>query len=120
MIKDIAFTGYPVSDVSRAREFYEGILGLVPSEEFPPTSESSWLEYVIGSNTLALGSMKEWPPMKGGPTIALEVDDLTAMTTLLKEKNVSFLMEPMDFPGCSMAIIKDPDENLITLHQKKV
>ena len=27
-IKEIAFTGYPVTDMARSRAFYEGVLGL--------------------------------------------------------------------------------------------
>ena len=34
MIASIAFTVYPVGDMSAARGFYEGSLGLVPSLDF--------------------------------------------------------------------------------------
>ena len=30
--KEIAFTAYPVTDVGRARRFYEGVLGLKPND----------------------------------------------------------------------------------------
>jgi len=33
MITEIAFTGTPVTDIKRAREFYEGVLGLKPAME---------------------------------------------------------------------------------------
>ena len=33
MIKEIAFTGSAVTDMKRARAFYEEILGLAPREE---------------------------------------------------------------------------------------
>jgi catechol 2,3-dioxygenase-like lactoylglutathione lyase family enzyme len=33
MIKEIAFTGTSVTDMKRARAFYEDTLGLKPSEE---------------------------------------------------------------------------------------
>jgi catechol 2,3-dioxygenase-like lactoylglutathione lyase family enzyme len=29
--KEIAFVAYPVTDIARARKFYEGILGLKPN-----------------------------------------------------------------------------------------
>lgn len=32
MIKAIAFTAYPVSDMTQSRQFYEEILGLTPVE----------------------------------------------------------------------------------------
>lgn len=31
---DVAFTGYSVSDMKRARTFYEGVLGLTKSRGF--------------------------------------------------------------------------------------
>ena len=33
-VTDIAFTGIPVTDMKRARAFYEGVLGLKPSPRF--------------------------------------------------------------------------------------
>jgi hypothetical protein len=42
--KEIAFMAYPVTDVARARKFYEGALGLKPNA--PLKSESQmWIEY---------------------------------------------------------------------------
>lgn len=119
MIKNIAFTGYPTTDMKRARAFWEGILGLVPSDEFPVTEESVYLEYNIGSGTIALGCMESWKPSKDGPTIGLEVENIDEAIRKFKDNNVEFMMEKMDFPNCSMAIIQDPDGNLVTIHKKK-
>lgn len=120
MIKDIAFTGYPVSDMKRARGFYEGILGLVPSDEFGPvTEESQFIEYVIGTNTLSLGKMDEWKPSNDGPMITLEVKDFDEAVKKLKENNVPFVMEPILFPNCSMATVRDSEGNLLAIHHKK-
>jgi hypothetical protein len=33
-IKEIAYIGYPVTDVARARAFFEGLLNLKPSTQF--------------------------------------------------------------------------------------
>jgi hypothetical protein len=33
-VTEIAFTGYPVTNLKRARQFYEGVLGLKPSHVF--------------------------------------------------------------------------------------
>ena len=33
-IKEVAFTGYPVTDMTRARAFYETVLGLKPGTVF--------------------------------------------------------------------------------------
>lgn len=39
--KEIAFVAYPVTDVIRARKFYEGVLGLKPNA--PLTTRSNFL-----------------------------------------------------------------------------
>jgi catechol 2,3-dioxygenase-like lactoylglutathione lyase family enzyme len=31
--KEIAFVAYPVTDIARARKFYEGVLGLKPNAQ---------------------------------------------------------------------------------------
>jgi catechol 2,3-dioxygenase-like lactoylglutathione lyase family enzyme len=41
MITEIAFTGTPVTDIKRAREFYEGVLGLKPAME---SAGGLWVE----------------------------------------------------------------------------
>lgn len=119
MIKDIAFVGYPVKDIKRARAFYEGLLGLSPSDEFGPvTDESVFIEYNIGTSTFALGKMDGWDPSKDGPSAALEVDNFDELFAMLKEKGIKVRMEPMVFPNCKMGIVYDPDGNQLTLHQK--
>lgn len=120
MIKSIAFSIYAVTDIARSREFYEGILGLVPNDEYKPTPDSKWIEYNIGEGTLAIGCSPEWKPSSDGASVALEVDDFDAMVKKLKAAGVTFRIEPMNFPGCSMAAFYDPDRNVVTIHHKKV
>jgi predicted enzyme related to lactoylglutathione lyase len=117
MIKDVAFIGYPTTDMKKARAFYEGILGLAPSEEFPVTDESEFVEYNIGSSTLSLGKMDGWKPSKDGPCIAFEVEQIDEAIQKLKDNNVEFFMEKTDFPNCSMAIVRDPDGNQVVIHK---
>src|SRR4051812_35577125 len=52
-IKEFAFVAYPVTDLARARKFYEGVLGLAPSHE--PKGEVQWVEYEVGPHTLGIG-----------------------------------------------------------------
>lgn len=118
MIKEIAFTTYPVTDLKRSREFYEGVLGLTPSDEYKDSE--FWVEYNLGPNTFALGCMPtEWKPSPDGANIAFEVDDLDKMLEELRAKNIEVHMDKQDFPNCCMAIINDPDKNKIVLHHKK-
>lgn len=118
-VKDIAFTGYPVTDMARSRVFYEGVLGLKPqmAHESP---EMAWTEYEIGSNTLALACVKDWHPSTDGATIALEVEDIDAAIAHLQQQGVRFCLDKHESPVCHFCTVLDPDDNQIMLHQRKV
>lgn len=116
----IAFTGYPVTDVPRARAFYEGLLGLRPATVFQH-EQNFWIEYEIGPGTLAISNMSAgmWKPSPDGPAVALEVGDFDAAVTALQAAQVRFVVEPMDSGPCRMAIVADPDGNSLIVHQRK-
>ncbi len=119
MIQEIGFTIYAVTDIAKSRAFYEGVLGLVPSDEFPVTPESKWIEYNIGSGTFAIGQSDDWKPSEDGATVAFEVDDFDSMVAKLKEAGIPFKLDAMDFPTCHMAAIKDPDNSTVLIHKRK-
>lgn len=118
-ITQIAFTCYAVSDIKKARAFYEGVLGLTSGSDFPPTEESQFVEYEIGNGTLAIGCSPDWKPSSDGASAALEVEDFDAVLAELKKKNISVFSGPHVFPSCSMVVLKDPDGNKVTLHKRK-
>ena len=115
-----AFTGYPVTDLARARAFYEGILGLKPATVWEGGGKG-WIEYELGDSTLAIGNGAgdKWLPSSHGPGIALEVEDFSAAIEALRAAEVKFAMEPVEFPSCNMVIIQDPDGNRLVVHKKK-
>ncbi len=116
MITEIAFTGTPVTDIKRAREFYEGVLGLKTALE---SAGGMWVEYEIGNGTFGIGCYGEvWKPSPHGTCIAFEVDDLDAEIARLKARRVKFSMEVMDTPVCRFAMICDPDGNQIMIHKR--
>lgn len=118
-VVEIAFAGYPVTNLKRARQFYEGVLGLTVSKVFGDEN-SAWVEYDIGPGTLAIGNVApEWTPSRNGGCVGLEVDDFGAAVKRLKDNRVTFLVEPMETPVCHMAIFSDPDGNSITIHKRK-
>ena len=119
MFKKIAFGVYAVSDMPRARAFYEGVLGLVPGKEFDGSGNPNWVEYDLGPDSLAIGCSPEWKPSEDGATIALETDTFDATIAELKKKGATFKLEPQDFPTCHMAVVTDPDGNKILIHHKK-
>jgi len=116
--KEIAFVAYPVTDVARARAFYEGVLNLKPNAPVKSDAQK-WIEYDIGPGTLGIGSSPQWLPSKDGASVALEVEDFDAAVATLREHNIPTIMGPMETPVCHMATIRDPDGNKITLHRRK-
>lgn len=118
-IKDIAFTGYPVTDLAKARHFYENILGLT-AKVYSEEGEKSWVEYELPSGTFAISNVApDWKPSTNGPQISLEVEDLNTALQDLKEKGVSVVLEFFESPVCTLAVILDPDLNSLMLHQRK-
>jgi predicted enzyme related to lactoylglutathione lyase len=115
-IKEFAFVAYPVTDLARARQFYEGALGLTPS--LGPASDF-WVEYEVGPHTLGIGCHEAFKPSSDGPSLALEVEDFTKAVEELEGHGVTFHMGPMETPVCWMAMFKDPDGNVLTLHKRK-
>ena len=116
---EIAFAGYPVTDLKRARKFYEGSLALKPSRTFGDDN-SAWIEYDIGPGTLAISNMApDWKPSSGGGNVGLEVDDFNAAVKRLKADGVTFLSGPFETPVCHMLIVADPDGNSVTIHKRK-
>ena len=119
MFKDIAFVVYAVTDIKKARAFYEGVLGLVPNTDFPAQEHSMWIEYNIGSSTLSIGCSPDWKPSSDGAVAGLEAVDFDVVIKKLKAASVPFKLEPQDFPTCKMAVVFDPDKNCVLIHHKK-
>lgn len=114
---NIAFTGIPVTDIKRARAFYEGVLGLKPSPDF---NEGAWIEYEIGDSTLAIGSVgDQWKPSPDGTSVAIEVEDFEEALKDLKAAGARFDTENVESPVCGMAVVQDPDGNKIIIHKLK-
>ena len=114
-IKKIAFVGIPVTDMERARAFYEDVLGLQPD---PEMTGQHWTEYSIGDGTLAIACVGEqWKPSNEGTSAALEVENLEEAIARFEERKIAY--DKVDSPVCSMAIIEDPDGNKLIIHKLK-
>jgi predicted enzyme related to lactoylglutathione lyase len=118
-IKSIAFTSYPVTDLARARTFYEEVLGL-KYETGSETDGKGFAEYEVGGGYFSiLNGVPGWTPSDHGPAIAFEVEDFDSAVADLRAKGVEFAMEPFPTPVCRMAVISDPDHNQIIIHKLK-
>lgn len=117
-INEIAFSCYPVTDMERSRRFYEGVLGLTPTMDHQGDG-FHWVEYDIGSGTLAIGAAEGMVPSKNGCSVALEVDDFDAAISELKAASVDIHYGPMETSVCHMAFVHDPDGNSVGIHRRK-
>ena len=114
-ITQIAFSGIPVTDMKRAREFYEGVLVLQPD---PELTGEMWTEYPIRSGTLAIACIGDpRKPSNQGTSVALEVESLEDALARLREHKIEF--DEVDSPVCRMAVIEDPDGNKVIIHKVK-
>ena len=116
-INNIAFVGIPVTDVRRARKFYEEVLGLAVSDEM---MSGKWIEYTVGDNTLAIANVGEqWKPSDQGTGAALEVENFDEAIKKLTSQGVPFAADPFETPCCHMPVVQDPDGNKLIIHQLK-
>ena len=116
-VVEVAFSSYAVTDMARARAFYEGVLDLKPAKVIE-TPGGQWVEYDLGGATLGLGRAPGWKPGPDGGTVALEVGDFDAAIAHLREHRVVYRLEPVATPVCRLAMIFDPDGNTICIHQR--
>ena len=116
-INAIGFVAIPVTDIPRARNFYEEVLGLKVSDEM---MGGNWIEYAVGEDTLAIANVSDtWRPSDQGTGAALEVEDFDDAIKRLKDRYVRFAAEPFDTPCCHMVVVQDPDGNKLIIHKLK-
>lgn len=122
-IKEIAFVCYAVSDIPKARNFYERILGLKATNEWIG-KDMGFIEYSFGpkeSYTFAIGQgAPQFKPGRNGGTVALEVKNFNDTIKSLKKSRVKFIMKPHENKSCFMALVLDPSGNQIMIHKRKV
>jgi catechol 2,3-dioxygenase-like lactoylglutathione lyase family enzyme len=116
-VERVDYVRVPVTDIERARAFYEGVLGL---EKNPNSPSDDWVEYEAGNVTLAVMTPHthdyEFTPLPPG-TIALRVADVAEAKARLEAAGVQ-VNEMWDSGVCRGAGFKDPDGNPILLHRR--
>jgi len=116
-IQAIGFVAIPVTDMKRARLFYEEVIGLRTSDEM---MDGKWIEYAVGEDTLAIANVSDtWTPSDQGTGAALEVENFDDAIKRLKDRQVRFAAEPFETPCCHMAVVQDPDGNKLMIHKLK-
>jgi metallothiol transferase len=108
LIKKVQHLTFPVSDLKKAVDFYENVLGLKKTGEW-----SNYAVFDVGGVDLALEP-------KGKFSIFLLVDDIDKTYETLKEKGAKFLTEPKDqYWGGRTAEFVDLDGNKFIIVSSK-
>jgi lactoylglutathione lyase len=117
-IQAIDYTLILVRDWGKMRHFYQEILGCPLLRELSP----AWIEYQIGSNTLALAEPKrlarDLPTPQGSASLQLAFKvsyaDVDRCAAELIQKGVRLLEPPTDQSfGHRTLFFRDPDGNLL-------
>jgi catechol 2,3-dioxygenase-like lactoylglutathione lyase family enzyme len=116
MIKRIWDITLTVSDLKRAVDFYQKVLGLTKKYEF-----KDYAGFDCGGIELGIKTWGEREnPRKGEPSFSFLVDDIDKAYEELKAKGVEFVEPPRDtLWGARAAIFLDPDGHQIQLLQIK-
>lgn len=118
MLRKVAFTMFTIDDASRARAFYEDVLGLTRGMA---SANGVWTEYDLPEGgCLALFRHPDPTVARpaGGASVAFEVDDLDATLARLRAAGVRFQGGLVHGPRCRMQTIADSEGNAIILHQR--
>ncbi len=112
-----------ISDVTRARAFYEGILGLTPDASRPVMAfDGVW--YTLGATQIHLLCLPD-PcngmrlPEHGGRDrhLALQVDNVAGLAERLQQHGITFTLSRS---GRKALFCRDPDRNTLEFLQVQV
>ena len=114
-VEHVDFVSLLTQDISRAKEFYSGVLGL----ELETEGESD-MEFRAGQVTLDIFDPssigQSFAPSPAG--LALRVADVDEARRELEAKGVVFDGETIETSVCKQAWFKDPDGNALMLHRR--
>jgi catechol 2,3-dioxygenase-like lactoylglutathione lyase family enzyme len=116
----------PVVDLSKAKAFYGGTLGLKQLEE----SDSGEVMYQAGAGTILTIYRRPSPTKADHTAVGFMVDDLKSAMARLRAKGVKF--EEYDIPEMGLKTVdgvatlgkdtgawfKDPDGNILSVFQR--
>ncbi len=118
MIKEIAFTAYPATDVEKLRNFYRDALGLTFGNEFAEDGVLKYDEATIAGGCFAVMT-QEWidRPPGSASSVVFEVDDIEQARGDLQARGVE-VEEIHDTGVCRLTSFQDPEGNKVSLHQR--
>ena len=120
-IRSIDYTVIFARQMAAMREFYGTTLGFPLHRELSPT----WIEFRVGSNTLALTehgrAFNDPAPPVGVLSLQLAFrvapGDVASCAAVLKERGVKIVSGPTDQPfGHRTLFFRDPDGNVLEIY----
>lgn len=117
-VKEIAFVAFPVTDIARARDFYERLLGLRVGRLVEGAGDKWWIEYDIAGVAFAVTNLMP-ADHAGSAALMLEVDHLDRSHAAVCAAGIPIIEELQEYPLCRHFAVRDPDGNLIGLHEHK-
>jgi catechol 2,3-dioxygenase-like lactoylglutathione lyase family enzyme len=117
-------TAAPVTDLARAREFYESKLGLQPSDR----GGDSMIVYELGEGTALMLYVSEYAGTNRATLAGFDVPDFDAMFAELSSRGVEFERFEdesgattddrgvIDDGNYRVAFFKDPDGNIYSIN----
>lgn len=121
LITHTDFVSVPTEDLDAARAFYGTTLGLEAGPVYQRgEGPAVGAEFETGNLTLSVihsaSVGMEFSP--NAAPIAFRVDDIEAARAELEARGLQFAAPTMDTGVCHMAHFKDPDGNVLMLHQR--
>lgn len=120
-ILSLAHVSLVVSDLARARQFYEGVLGLSPCDNRPELGfDGIW--YDLGAQQIHLLALPNPDPVTGRPEhggrdrhVAFWVKDLEGVRETLEHFGIRFTMSRS---GRRALFLRDPDGNAVEMTEE--
>lgn len=118
-VSGVDFITVPIQDFERSKAFYRDVLGLEESKQW---GEMPAMEFEAGDLTIAIMQPDAFGQQFSPHNfpIAFQVDDVAAARGELEAQGVEFMMDTIDSGVCHMAHFRDPDGNVLMLHNRYV
>jgi predicted enzyme related to lactoylglutathione lyase len=110
----IQFSGLPVHDQARAKQFYIDNLGCTVAADVRMGGDWRWIELKFGQSETALHFVRAKSETSDDPVMVLVADDVAAVVDELRRRGVDILTEPHSpswQPGRTVAEFRDSEGN---------
>ncbi len=127
MNTEFAFSTYPVTNVARARAFYEGVLGLKSTVDMDMGEKGHWIGDTHIRAAAQTSALSKYAGLGSSRTQTEAAPSGSKWRTSTPPVSESFArarqsqinMEPFPTPVCRMAFILDPEGNPLIIHKRK-